>query len=419
MSATPLHSPSSASTLSWRFWVFWSSQAVSNLADGFFRVALPLLAVQLTRDPLFVSGVAFALSLPWLLLSLLAGVFVDRWDRRITMIIANGARVMFLLVSVYLLVAGQMTIFVLYFVAFGLGVAETIADTAAGAILPALVPTQKLEQANARLVGVQTVTNQFLGPPLGSALTTLGVIYALGSSGLLYCAAFLFLLPIRGIFSSKRQPSRRLYDDIREGLDFIRASPNLQLLITILTGLNFCWSAYYALIVLYAVQPGPMGLTPFQYGLVLASIGVGGTLGTYLIDLVQKFIERQWLLLGDILGSLLLFTVSILTANFYLFVLAGAIAGIAGSISNVALVSLRQRIVPDELLGRVGGALRLFSYGALSLGAASAGVIAQSIGVGGVFGVCIAIVLMMMLFYLQRRPSLARIYARESSSTVA
>lgn len=407
--------PVLASTLSWRFWVFWASQAASNLADGFFRVALPLLAIQLTRDPLLVSGVAFALTLPWLLLSLPVGVFVDRWDRRLTMVIANGARVAILAASVYLLVLGQMNIFVLYFVALGLGIAETITDTAAGAILPALVPTSKLEQANARLVSVQTITNQFLGPPLGSSLVTLSMAYALGSSGLFYFAAILFLLPVRGIFTAKRQISRRLYNEIREGVDFIWASPNLQVIITIVSGLNFCWSAYYALIVLYAVQPGPMGLTPFQYGLVLASIGVGGALGAYLVDNVQKYVERQWLLLGDILGSLLLFTVSLLTVNFYVFLIAGAIAGIAGSVSNVALVSLRQRIVPDELLGRVGGASRLFGYGALSLGAASAGVIAQYIGIRGVFGICIVIVLIMMMFCLQRLPFLAQIYVEETS----
>ena len=414
MSATPSQNPAPASTLSWRFWVFWGSQAVSNLADGFFRVALPLLAVQLTRDPLLVSGVAFALSLPWLLLSLPVGVFVDRWDRRRTMAVANGVRVLILSVSVYLLVGGQMNIFVLYAVALGLGVTETLTDTAAGALLPALVPTENLEQANARLVGVQTVTNQFLGPPFGSALVTLGVAYALGSSGLLYFAAFLFLLPIRGSFTARRQVSRRLYDEFRTGLVFIRTSPTLQVIITIISALNLCWSAYYALLVLYAVQPGPMGLTPFQYGLILASVGVGGTLGTYLVDIVQRQIERQWLLFGDILGSLLLLVASLLTVHFYVFLITGMIAGIAGSISNVALVSLRQRIVPDELLGRVGGASRLFSYGALSLGAAGAGLIAQYVGVRGVFAICIVIVLIAMILCLKRLSSLAQIYTKEA-----
>ena len=412
MSATPLQNPAPASTLSWRFWVFWASQAVSNLADGFFRVALPLLAVQLTRDPLLVSGVAFALSLPWLLLSLPVGVFVDRWDRRRTMAIANGVRVLVLSLAVYLLVVGEMNIFVLYAVAFGLGVAETVTDTAAGALLPALVPTAKLEQANARLVGVQTVTNQFLGPPLGSALVTLGVVYAFGWSGLLYLAAFFFLLPIRGLFTAKRQAFRPLYDALRDGLDFIRASPPLRVVITIIAALNLCWSAYYALLVLYAVQPGPLGLSPFQYGLILTSVGVGGTLGAYLVDFVQRHRERQWLLFGDILGLLVLLVVSLLTANFYVFLIAGTIAGIAGSISNVALVSLRQRIVPDEFLGRVGGASRLFSYGALSLGAAGAGLVAQYVGVRGVFGICIVIVLLVMILCLKRLPSLAQLYAK-------
>lgn len=400
-----------------QYWLFWASQAVSNLADGFFRIALPLLAVTLSREPLLVSGVAVALTLPWLVFSLPVGACIDYWDRRTTMVLANGARVLLLLIGVMLLVRGEMNIFVLYLMAFGLGLLETIADTAAGALLPALVPVSQLEVANARLLSVQTIMNQFIGPSLGTVLVTIGMVYAFGSSGVLYALALLLLLLVQGFFTPEQQSPRRLCQDIRAGLRFIWQTAGLRLLIVLLAGLNLSWSAYYALIVLYAVAPGPLGFTPIQYGLVIASIGVGGAVGAFLAEFVQKLIHRKWFLFGDMIGSLLLFTMTIIVANIYVYIVSGVLAGVLGSLSNVALVSLRQRLVPNELLGRVGGASRLFTYGALSVGAVGAGILARYIEIYMVFLCCIMLVMFLLLLCVQQFSSLTKIYASEHIAT--
>lgn len=397
--------------LSTHFWRFWAAHAVSNLADGIFRIALPLLAVQLTRSPLVISGVALALALPWLLMSVPVGALIDRWDRRIALLYANCARILLLSLALLLLVMEQLPIVLFYLLAFGLGATETVADTAAGAMLPAMVPHPQIQTANARLFGVQTVTNQFLGPPLGSALASLGGIFALGSAGVLYLVTLLMLLPLRGRFAPQAPRASRLLAEIGAGLRFVWRSPELRLMITLLAGLNLCWSAFYALFVLYAVAPGPLGLSAVEYGFVLASIGVGGTLGAGVVDVLPRSVGRQWLLIGDLLGSLLLFGATLLTVPFALLLVVGCIAGIAGTLSNVALASLRQRMVPDEMLGRVTGAARLFSYGALSLGAAGAGVVAQAVGVAGVFWGCIVFALVLLLMSLRRVTAMARLFS--------
>src|SRR3954471_6493239 len=79
-----------------RYWRLWSASALANLGDGIFQVAVALLAVKLTRCPILVAGGAFAPKLPWLFLSLPAGAWADRWDRRVTMLRMNGLRVMLL-----------------------------------------------------------------------------------------------------------------------------------------------------------------------------------------------------------------------------------------------------------------------------------------------------------------------------------
>jgi MFS family permease len=160
----------------------WTSSAVANLGDGIFQVAVALLAVRLTRSPLLVSGVALAARLPWLVLARPAGAWADRWDRRLTMIRMNVARVVLLAGLGLATATGLSSIGLVYVVALGLGCAEVLFDTSSQTIMPAIVESKDdLSRANGRLYAVETVTNQFLGPPLGGALVALSAALALGA----------------------------------------------------------------------------------------------------------------------------------------------------------------------------------------------------------------------------------------------
>src|SRR5689334_4973575 len=120
------------------FWALWSATAASNLADGIFKLALPLLATRLTESPGLVAGVAFAVRLPWLLFALSAGVLADRLDRRHMMLWANVARVVVLSGLVIVLLMNAISLPLIYLAALLLGVAETLADTAGSTVLPAV-----------------------------------------------------------------------------------------------------------------------------------------------------------------------------------------------------------------------------------------------------------------------------------------
>src|SRR4029450_11293307 len=138
----------------------------ANLADGVFQVALPLLAVQLTRSPLLIAGVQVAARLPWLLAPV-AGALADRLDRRQTMVRVNLVRTV-LLGGLALAVAADLaTLVMLYAVALLLGIGETLFDTSAQSLLPAVVDRDELTRANSRLFAVELVANTFIGPPLG------------------------------------------------------------------------------------------------------------------------------------------------------------------------------------------------------------------------------------------------------------
>ncbi|HRF93710.1 MAG TPA: MFS transporter, partial [Aggregatilineales bacterium] len=182
------------------FWSLWIATALSNLSDGIFKLALPLLALHLTNSPALVAGVAFAVRLPWLLFALPVGVFADYFDRRLMMIRADFVRVIILIILIVCMSLNMMTIPLIYLVAFLLGIAETFADTAASSILPAIIDKSELERANTRLVGVITVTNEFIGPPLGGAIAAVSLLLSFATSSALYFVATLALLTISGSF---------------------------------------------------------------------------------------------------------------------------------------------------------------------------------------------------------------------------
>lgn len=167
------------------FRTLWLATASSNLGDGVALVAAPLLAVRFTTDPAAIAGLTFAQRLPWLLFPLLSGALADRLDRRRVMVAVAFVRAMLIALLAAALLRGQATLPLLYAIFFLLSAGETLFDTAAATILPALVLRVGLPRANARLSAALTVTNQFIGPPLGGALFAAAVAlpFLVGAGG--------------------------------------------------------------------------------------------------------------------------------------------------------------------------------------------------------------------------------------------
>ncbi|MFC6585073.1 MFS transporter [Sulfitobacter aestuariivivens] len=183
------------------FRLILSASAASNLGDGIALVAVPWLATLLTRDPLLISLVATAASLPWLLFALPAGVWIDNGDRRQLMLRADIARIGLTLCIVGLIFSAHplgeghsaMPIIALALIAFLVGCAEVIRDNAAQTILPALVKTDQLEQANGQIWSAEQVMGQFIGPPLAGVLIAAGVVLPFGVNGFAFAMSALLI----------------------------------------------------------------------------------------------------------------------------------------------------------------------------------------------------------------------------------
>ncbi|GAA1212685.1 MFS transporter [Prauserella alba] len=392
----------------------WTSTAFSSLADGLFRVGLPLVAVTMTRSPTLIAGITLAVTLPWLLLALPVGALVDRLDRRHVMLGANLVRAALAVALIGLLSSDVSAIWVLYAIAFGVGAAEVYYEIAAQSIVPRLVHHDVLARANGRLFGVQLTADEFIGPPLAGLLVATGAMAAVAAPGALWALGVAVLLLVRGRFrvdspaapqGTARQPAtgrmvrmgRRpagLRRDIAEGVRFLWRQP-LLLRFTAMNGLfNLATSAVFAVFVLQAL--GPMGLSEAAYGVLLSVIAAGSLVGSGLAERVERTLGRTRTLWTSYAAAVPTVAVPALTTNAYVIGAAFFVGGAGILVSNVVTVSLRQRITPDRLLGRVISAHRLVAWGTKPLGAALGGIIGELLGVRIVFAVMTVVALAML-----------------------
>lgn len=353
-------------------------------------VALPLLAETLTRQPLLFAGVTVANRLPWLLFSLQAGAIADRVDRRRLMAAVNALRAVLVAGLAVAVVTDLASIWLLYAIGFGLGVAETLFDNASQAFLPAIVERDDLERANGRLMAGEIVTNQFLGPPLGGFLFGLGAAVPILLDAGSFAISAGLIVSLGGLVATRRPaPSperRRMRTDIAEGLRWLRDHRLLRSLAVLLGAMNFTSTMLFAVFPLYAVgQESALGLSSVGFGVLLTTTAIGSTIGSLLsARLVTRFGR------GPMLWSTLLTSVAVpiaiaATSDAVVVGAAFAVFGIAVVLWNVITVSLRQTIIPDRLLGRVNSVYRFLGWGSMPLGSLAGGAAAALWGVRTTF----------------------------------
>ncbi|CAN5472097.1 MFS transporter [soil metagenome] len=380
------------------YWKLWSASAVSNLSDGIFFIALPLLALRLTDSPALIAGVAIAGRLPWLFFVLIAGALADRLDRRRTMINVDLLRVLVLGGLAIGVPLDLVTIPMLYVTAFVLGIGETFFDTAAQSVMPSIVSREQLSRANGRLYAVELSMNQFIGPPIGGLLAATGIALAFAGSAAGYLLAALSLFFMRGSFRPQRTgPPKRLHSDIVEGLRYLWGHRLLRTLAAMVGVMNLGFTAAFAVFVLYAVAPGPLGLSELGFGILSTMFAVGSVAGSILTERAERLLGRSRLLFACVAGSAVSLAVPAVTSSVVAVGAAFVVGGAATVMWNVITVSLRQGIVPDELLGRVNAGYRLLAWGTMPIGAALGGLIGELVSLEAVFAVSAGITALLLL----------------------
>ena len=275
---------------------------------------------------------------------------------------------------------------VLYMAAFVLGLGETFFDTSAQSILPSVVRKDQLPTANGRLFAAETGAESFAGPPLGGLLIATAVPLALTASALGFVVALLGLVMLRGDFRVQHVGTRpRLHTDIAEGLRYLLHHRLLLTLSTMVAVGRFASSAFFGVFVLFAVAPGPMGLNEPEFGLLFTTFAAGSLVGSVFVGHVTARVARARILVGSMLVWGLSFLIPALTTNSLVVGAGFFVGGVATMLWNVTNVSLRQRLLPSNLLGRVNASHRLFASVAGIAGGVVGGVVAETVGLQAVF----------------------------------
>jgi MFS family permease len=363
------------------FWRQFVASGVSNVGDGMVHAAAPLLTLTLTNDERLIAGVSFCAAIPWLVLSLPAGVYIDRFDRRKLMIAANVIRAVLFGLIAFSAATGTLSIWIFMAILIGVGCCEVIFDMSAQAFLPQIVPDHLLEKANGRLSSLELITNTFIGLPLGAWAFVLAIGVPFGVNAASFALAALLVASIR-IPSAKtpKANSEELRNsfkaDLTEGLQWLWSNKLIRTLAIMLGIANMTAMFGEAIFVKYAAVE--LGVTGRAYGFLLALTAIGSILGGLLGDKIAKRLG----IAQSIVYSYFVFGFVGIIYFFMPYVWAVAIAasfmGLAGTTWNVVTVSLRQRVIPTELFGRVNSVYRFIGTGSIGIGALIGGQIAYS-----------------------------------------
>ncbi|KAB1653646.1 MFS transporter [Pseudoclavibacter chungangensis] len=421
----------------------------SNLVDGLLLAAGPLMVAQLTADPFFVALAVVAQQIPWLLFGLLAGVIADRRSRVGIIAIGSAARALTLFAVAAFLLTGAMSLPVLYAALFLIGTTEAFMDNAWSSLVPDVVPSEHLGVANARSSGVMTLTNQLLGPAIGGLLFAIGAAVPYGGAALLSAAAVVLVLRVRVAPSPRpgndtepavdlERPStgvipvtvapvetdpdgtddavraaqhdgpgatpseraglvRTVLDDIAEGARWLWAHAPVRVLALVIFFFNITFGMTWSMLVLWSTER--LGLGPEGYGALLAVSAVGGMLAAAGFPRLERSmpygrIIRIALVLETLLHVAIAVTTNAIVAFVIVFVF-GVYATSWGALAN----TIRGRLVPTHVRGRVTSVYLLGVVGGMAGGALLGGLIGQGFGVVAPMWVAGALNVVLLAFF--------------------
>ncbi|MGH2548317.1 MAG: MFS transporter [Thermomicrobiales bacterium] len=384
------HSPVEASSRQFNrsspFARLWVGKSASSLSDFLVASSLPILAALLTESRVLVAAVTTALTLPWLIFGLTAGVLVDRFDRRAAMLVAAVVRGAVYATAGLLAIAGWLPDLGLLVIAIATGASQVITETATISLTPRLVDRKHLERANSRLLTAELVVESGAALVAGT-LASVGAGLVCGAGATSAAIAFIVLrrLQVPADSTALEHEPRTQSTGLLDGIRLLWSIPVLRSISLMGAVINTAWTAFTATFVLYAITPGPVGLSARRYSLLVTASIAGGIFGAALAPRILKRVGNRWGIGLNILANAVTFGVPVLTASPWIIGIAFFLGDSASPQLRVAVNTLQQRNVPEELRGRVVAAYRMISLGAAVAGPPIGVAIAEVFGSRGLF----------------------------------
>jgi MFS family permease len=370
----------------WRrrdFLALWAGQTVSVLGSQVSLIALPLLAVTVLGAGAFQTGLLETFQfLPFLLLGLPAGVWVDRLARRPVLIVADAGRALAMASIPLAWALGGLRLPQLYAVGFAVGVLTVFFDIAYQAYLPSLVSREELVTGNARLALSQS-SAEVAGPGLGGLLVSaVTAPYAVAVDAASYAVSVVSLLLIRTQEPARRaRPATSLRAELAEGVAYVLRHRLLRWIATCTALYNLFGHMAQAVVFVFAVRE--LGLGAGTIGLWFSLGSLGGPLGALVASRLSRWLGTgPTIALTAWLGApaWLLVALSPRGHALPLLIGSGVLGSLFGVAYNITQVSLRQAITPHRLQGRMNATMRFLVWGTIPIGAFAGGVLGTLVG---------------------------------------
>jgi MFS family permease len=373
----------------WRhpdFVKLWSAETVSQFGTRFTQLALPLVAIDVLHVSAFeVAALTTVEFLPFLLVSLPAGVWVDRLRRRPILVIGDLSRAVLLGSVPVAYWLGALTMTQLYIVGFLVGIATVFFDVAYQSYLPSLVERDQLIDGNAKLE-ISRAAAQLGGPGLaGIVINALRAPAALAFDAVSFVGSALFIFSIRKSERSETQaaPARHMREELREGLRYVLTHPFLKNIAACTALFNFFGNLGFAVLLVFARRE--LHLSPLAIGLAFTLSNVGPLVAAFNANRISsRFGVGRTIIGASMLGGPMFLVIPFApegNAALAVLIPAFVVGGLANVIYNVTQVSLRQAITPERLQGRMNSVMRFIVWGTIPLGSILGGVLASTIGI--------------------------------------
>lgn len=356
-----------------------ASTGVSIAGQGMVIAAVPLMAASLTRSPMGVSITVAASYAAWLVAGLPAGALVDRWHRRVTMVVADLVRAALLGLFALAVMTDNASLWFLIAVVFLVGVAGCFFDPAAQAAIPAVVgrDQQTLAKANGRIWSLDLLGRSLIGPPVGAALFAVAAVLPFAANAVTFAISALFLVGLGhlGRPAHAQHEQTRLARSVADGISFLARHRELRGLTLGMASFNLVYNLGYATLVLFAQER--LGLDERGFGVLLAMLAVGGLLAGWLSPRLSGRVNTLRMYAACLLAQGVAWAAVALTETAIVAGAALVVVGLASMTATVIGAAARQSLTEDHMLGRMSAGTRVVGLGAAGFGAIAGGALAD------------------------------------------
>jgi Na+/melibiose symporter-like transporter len=368
------------------FSLLWFGETISGIGSSMAGVGVPLLAVAVLHASTFaVSALTAAAWLPWLIIGLPAGAWVDRWPAKPVLIVADLALAVLYVSLPIAAWLHQLTIGQVIVVELLAGAADVFFTTAYVVYLPVLVSDADLMEGNAKLQGSGSVASVSGRGLAGLAIRAVGEATSLLFNAGSFLVSAFCLFAIRASDTRRAQAPPRtnnLRADIAYGLKYLWRNPLLRILAIWPAVSNMAYGGVIAISILFLVRV--VGIGAAELGLLLAVANVGGVAGALVARRLARRVGTARALQVNVLVAGLAAVLIPLTQAGPLAVLfvvgSGVVTGCITA-TNIVLISWRQAYIPKDIQGRTASSQRFLIYGTAPLGALLAGALGTALGI--------------------------------------